>query len=210
MLLDPVWRSVASKLGSHSCHCFGMSWAIFMLDRKTYDGKSQLLYRFRASALCEYYRLPSYSKHYLSGQFLHKTTFLMLLGWKYSHAFIQSHVADKTSPYWRLLSLRAPSLPILFFQRLLSSAQPRLSSTAANMSLWWFFPLLLPPWRTRAILLPYSTPVINYLVQIIDSCRVTPCLKPKLSLVLSLIYQVIWGPMQTKTLLLKECSTLQD
>lgn len=119
MLLDPVWRSVASKLGSHSCHCFGMSWAIFMLDRKTYDGKSQLLYRFRASALCEYYRLPSYSKHYLSGQFLHKTTFLMLLGWKYSHAFIQSHVADKTSPYWRLLSLLAqfasslPAYPLL-------------------------------------------------------------------------------------------------
>lgn len=110
MLLGPVWPSVASKLGSHGCHCFGMSWAIFMLDRKTYDRKSQPLCRFHASALCEYYRLPSYSKHYFSGQCLPKTTFLVLLGWKYSHAFIQSHVADKTSPYCMLFSLLSPCL----------------------------------------------------------------------------------------------------
>lgn len=170
-----------------------------MLDRKTHDRKSQLPYRFHASAKCEYHRLPSYFKHYFIGQFLHKMTFLMLLGWKYPHAFIQSHVADKTSPYWILLCLLTLSLP---------------SSSSRDFRL---LPSLVSPLPQQTCLfdgssLSCSHPeelelfschihACNYVVQITDSCRVTPCLKPRLSLVLSLIYQVVWGPLQTKTLL---------
>lgn len=99
--------------------------------------------------------------------FSKKMPFLMFLGWKYSYAFIPSHVADKNLRMLLNLLALSPSIPSSWGFRLL----PRLFSPPSWTHI---FAGSSPYYQIH----PYS-----YLGQTIDSCRVAPCLKPKLNFI---------------------------